>query len=213
MLYWNVWLERKGNLNTSLQTVLGLKMSRLMTKPTNWHVRPAKTQISLGICPVWSESSLSAWRKLGSLATHWAYSEDWSDWADAQADLSLRWAHSHSIGFVVRGLKSWLQPWKKSLSWKYQFWESMYPRLFHARKRNNTHTTISKSTLRTKCINWGKWIIAKSTCNKQHPNATEFWLRLGWNWSTFNFNEEMRNFLVEILHWKDLSVVCFCDSA
>ena len=41
-----------------------------------WHdktnktsVRPAKTQISLGIRPVWSESSLSAWRKLGSLAT------------------------------------------------------------------------------------------------------------------------------------------------
>ena len=30
----------------------------------------AKTQISLGICPVWSESSLSTWRKLGSLATH-----------------------------------------------------------------------------------------------------------------------------------------------
>ena len=33
-------------------------------------VRPAKTQISLGIRSVWSESSLSAWRKLGSLATH-----------------------------------------------------------------------------------------------------------------------------------------------
>ena len=33
-------------------------------------VRPAKTQISLGIRPVWSESSLSAWRKLWSLATH-----------------------------------------------------------------------------------------------------------------------------------------------
>ena len=38
-------------------------------------VRPAKTQISLGIRPVWSESSLSAWRNLGSLATHWAHSE------------------------------------------------------------------------------------------------------------------------------------------
>ena len=25
-----------------------------MTKPTKWHVRPAKTQISLGICPLWS---------------------------------------------------------------------------------------------------------------------------------------------------------------
>ena len=28
----------------------------------------------------------------------------WSDWADAQADLSLRWAHIHFVGFVV----SWL---------------------------------------------------------------------------------------------------------
>ena len=31
-----------------------------MTKPTKWSVRPAKTQISLGIRPVWSESSLCA---------------------------------------------------------------------------------------------------------------------------------------------------------
>ena len=39
-------------------------------------VCPVKTQISLGICPVWSGSSLSAWRDLGSLATHWAHCED-----------------------------------------------------------------------------------------------------------------------------------------
>ena len=39
-------------------------------KTNKMSVRPAKTQISLGIRPVWSESSLSAWRKLGSLATH-----------------------------------------------------------------------------------------------------------------------------------------------
>ena len=51
-------------------------LSRLVRKPTNWHERQAKTQISLGICPVWSESLLSAWRKLMSLATHWAHSED-----------------------------------------------------------------------------------------------------------------------------------------
>ena len=68
-------------------------MSRLVTKPTKRHVRPAKTQISLGIRPVWSVFAvcmkkswvlnypLSAQRRL------------WSDWADAQADLSLRWAH------------------------------------------------------------------------------------------------------------------------
>ena len=29
-----------------------LKLSHSMTKPTKWHVRPAKTQISLGIRPV-----------------------------------------------------------------------------------------------------------------------------------------------------------------
>ena len=34
---------------------------------TNRIVRPAKTEISLGIHPVWSESSLSTWRKFGSL--------------------------------------------------------------------------------------------------------------------------------------------------
>ena len=81
-----------------------LNMSRFMTKPTKLHVCPAKTQISLGIHLVWLEFSLSAWRKLGSLATHWASSEDWSDWGDAQADLSLRWAHSHFVGFVMRWL-------------------------------------------------------------------------------------------------------------
>ena len=42
-----------------------------------------------------SESSLSAWRKLWSLATHWVPSKD-SDQTgrmDAQADLGLRWGH------------------------------------------------------------------------------------------------------------------------
>ena len=70
-------------------------------------VRPAKTQISLGIRPVWSESSLSTWRKLGFLATHWAHSEDWSDCADTQADLILRWAHTHFVRFVMSRLLHW----------------------------------------------------------------------------------------------------------
>ena len=30
----------------------------------------------------------------------------WSDWADAQADLSLRWAHIHFVGFVMSQLIS-----------------------------------------------------------------------------------------------------------
>ena len=89
------------------QTVHHCYMSRLMTKPTKWHVRPAKTQISLDIRPVWSEPSLSAWRKLGSLTSSYPLNAQprlWSDWADAQTDLSLGVAHSHFVGFVMRRL-------------------------------------------------------------------------------------------------------------
>ena len=47
-----------------------------MSKPTKWHVRPAKTQISLGIRPVWSEPSLCVlWVAKGPAFLH-ADSED-----------------------------------------------------------------------------------------------------------------------------------------
>ena len=35
----------------------------------------------------------------------------WSDWGDAQADLSLRWAHSHFVCFVMRRLR-WTTSWE-----------------------------------------------------------------------------------------------------
>ena len=35
----------------------------------------------------------------------------WSDLADAQADLSLHWAHSHFVGFVMRRLILWVLKW------------------------------------------------------------------------------------------------------
>ena len=44
------------------------------TKPTKWPMCQAKIEISLGICPVWSESPLSIWR-FKSLATHIAHSK------------------------------------------------------------------------------------------------------------------------------------------
>ena len=79
--------------------------SRLVRKPTKSHVLPAKTQISLGIRPVWSESSLSAWRKLGSLATHWAHREE-SDQIGRMPRLIWVFAgHTdHFVGFVMRWL-------------------------------------------------------------------------------------------------------------
>ena len=91
-------------------------LSHLMTKPTKWHVCPAKTQISLSICRVWSvfaDRMKKAWvlsyplntkRRLGGCPGWSAQRRLWSYWADAQADLSLRWAHSHFVGFVMRWL-------------------------------------------------------------------------------------------------------------
>ena len=43
-----------------------------------------------------------AWVPSYPLSAQWRL---WSDWVDAQADLSLRWAHSHFVGFVMRRLK------------------------------------------------------------------------------------------------------------
>ena len=75
---------------------------------TNW--AGARQNLQIDLCAKWrlrsdwSESSLSTWRRFGSFATHNVHSEDWSDWADAQADLSLgifAWRKGHFVGFVV----------------------------------------------------------------------------------------------------------------
>ena len=76
-------------------------------------VRPAKTQISLGIRPVWSESSLCVqWVAKNPSFLH-ADSEDWSDWMDAQADLSL---HCALLILLVLSCCSsfWLRMWPVS---------------------------------------------------------------------------------------------------
>ena len=80
-------------------------LNRLVTKPTKWHMRPAKTQISLGMRPVWSESSLSAWRRLGALATHRAHSVD-SDQTGRMPRLIWVFAGRtcHFVGFVTMRL-------------------------------------------------------------------------------------------------------------
>ena len=64
-----------------------------MTKPTKWPLLPAKTQISLGIYSVWSEASLCALMIAKDFSVPHVDREDWSDWADTQFDLSLRWVH------------------------------------------------------------------------------------------------------------------------
>ena len=81
----------------------GTLMSHDMTKPIKWLYTQRRLR-SAWASPQSDQSLLSAWRKLGSLANHWAHGKDWSGWADAQADLSLRWTHTHFVGFAT----SWL---------------------------------------------------------------------------------------------------------
>ena len=90
---------------------LRLNLSRLVTKPTKWHVRPAKTQISLGISPVWSESSLCAQWLIKDPSFPHADSEE----TDQTGRMPrLIWVFSgrtyHCVGFVTRRLKFNLLP-------------------------------------------------------------------------------------------------------
>ena len=67
-------------------------MSCDMTKATKWMCTQRRLRSARASAQS-DQSSLSAWRNLGSLATHWAHSEDWSDWTDDLADFSLCWVH------------------------------------------------------------------------------------------------------------------------
>ena len=67
-----------------------------MTKPTKMCAQRSSA---------WASAPDQSWRKLGSFYPLSAQRRLWSDWVDAQADLSLRWAHSHFVGFVMRRLK------------------------------------------------------------------------------------------------------------
>ena len=53
----------------------------------------------------------------------------WSEWANAQADLNLRWAHSHFVGFVIYQSLSRLPVWDSqncSIIFLLLSWQSHY---------------------------------------------------------------------------------------
>ena len=85
--------------------LLYVNMSRLMTKRTKWHVRPAKTQISLGIRPVWSEPLLCTQWVAKDLSFLHAHSEG-SDQTGRTPRLIWVFAGRtcHVVGFVMRRL-------------------------------------------------------------------------------------------------------------
>ena len=81
-------------------------MSRLMTKPTKCGCAPSEDSDQPEHPP--SLIRVFAVRSVVHVAKDPSFlhadSKDWSDWADAQADLSLRWAHSQCVGCVTRRL-------------------------------------------------------------------------------------------------------------
>ena len=92
-------MRENGRRNVFMTKTPRKNVPDIGIKATKLHLRPAKTLIRLGGC---EESDLGhppslirvfAVRSMSSLGPTVADSEDCSDWADAQADRSLRWVH------------------------------------------------------------------------------------------------------------------------
>ena len=134
-------------------------LSRRTTKPTKWHMRPSKTPISLGIRPVWSESSLSAWRNFGSLTTQWTHSED-SDQAGWMPRLMWVFAgHTgHFVGFVMRRIN-----WKERIGIRYEICQNRFYRVCSLGELTNA--TLYRSSIRSPV----------STVFQRHCNIFIWW--------------------------------------
>ena len=106
---------------------LGLNSSRMIVKLGSWVAKPKTKEpphdkmYPPSLIRVFAVSMKKAWVLSYPLNTQRRL---WSDWVDTQADLSLRWAHNHFVGFVMSGLRSFivscnrlLLNWIKSNSW------------------------------------------------------------------------------------------------
>ena len=76
-------------------------MNQRMTKPTKWHVRPAKTQISLCIRSNWSESSLSGRMKKECVLSY-PYSAMWRSWLSEHLNTSNMTLRKHAYSNTLK---------------------------------------------------------------------------------------------------------------
>ena len=70
-------------------------------------MHPVKTQISLGMRPVWSVFTVGSIGSQGPNVSSCGQQRLWSDWMDAQADPSLRWAHMPFCWFFHEAAHIW----------------------------------------------------------------------------------------------------------
>ena len=109
-------------------------LSCLTTKPTKWCVRPAKTQISLGIRPVWSESSLCTQWVAKDPSFLYADSED-SDQTGHTAESSLG-AQPH-CWFCHVAAHLWVINTDYQREWQY-YLITLIKSLIHGCKKENS---------------------------------------------------------------------------
>ena len=84
-----------------------------MRFPTIWYVRPAKPQISLCICTVWSEPLLVAW------IFYDCYATDWTSFGASKLKRrlhSLVWVYTCQTATLLE-ITSWLIYFLQFLSW------------------------------------------------------------------------------------------------
>ena len=89
---------------SKLLAALSQSTTCFMTKPTQWRA-PSEDSDQRGHLPslirVFAVRMKKAWVLSYPLS---AQQRLWSDWANAQADLSLCWVHCHYVGFIMRRL-------------------------------------------------------------------------------------------------------------
>ena len=98
------WKGWKSWTTILCHAAAGATKTRAKTRQNQQSVRPAKTPISLDIHPVWSVFAVRMKKPWVLSYPMNAQRRFWSDWVDAQADLSLCWAHTHFVGFVMSRL-------------------------------------------------------------------------------------------------------------
>ena len=78
-------------------------MSHEMTKPTKWVCAKQRLRSAWAssLIRFFTVHSMGSW---GPKVSSCGQRRLWSDWADAQADLSLHWGHTHIVGFVMSRL-------------------------------------------------------------------------------------------------------------
>ena len=169
-----------------------------MTKPTKWPVRPVKTQIRLGICPVWSEPSLSAWGNLGTLATQWV--DSMTDQTGRMFTLPLSWYDWNALGRDVKPILI-----HSSTTLKTRYWWLFL--LFYFSQKAYLYWLLEYFWFSwTSAARDSLWSLVKSWIHKVKPLRT-FRQRQDWA-GLFSDSEQVRD-----LKWPDFSwhggLMCF----